>query len=197
MQKQIWTIALAIVGLFHAQTLPAQSFEKGKTFVSLGYGLFHLGTLHKKEIVEGGIVDIRMDNYAVLPLALQLEYGLAENLSLGLSAYYERYAYKYSFIPLFGTERFNQTEDIELISAIARSNYHLSIKQSRWDPYFGFGLGITRLLNNADNWPWDKDYHLTGELRVGGRYFFSENIGAHLEIGLGTIFVQTGLTVKF
>jgi outer membrane protein W len=198
MKKQCFTIGLAfaLLAIFN-QNLHAQSFEKGKTFVSLGYGLAHLGTLHRSNIVNEGIVDIRMDRYGAIPIVLQVEHGFTDSWSLGLAVSYERYAYEYSFIPLLGTQRFNRREDAGLISAIARGNWHFGKKESRFDPYLGIGLGVTYLGYNIDRWSWAKGYHPTGELRLGGRYFFSKNIGAQLEIGLGSIFVQTGLTAKF
>lgn len=193
----IMAYALALFLTFN-QNIQAQTFEKGKTFISVGYGLAHIGTLYKRDIVKDAIAeDMRIDQYHALPLGLQVEYAVTNRWGVGLSAYYEKYDFDYSFIPLFSKARVSLTEKIGLLSVIARANYHFNTQQSRFDPYIGGGLGVTRLFYNIDDWSWDEGYKLTGELRVGCHYFLSKYIATHLEIGLGSIFVQAGLTTKF
>jgi hypothetical protein len=71
---------------------------------------------------------------SAIPIVLQVEHGLTERWSVGLSAYYERYAYEYSFIPLFGTNRSSIREDMGLVSGIIRGNYHFGKKKVALTP---------------------------------------------------------------
>ncbi len=197
MKKQIWTLALAMSALCFVQTMQAQSFEKGKTTISVGYGLVNFGTLYKKYLTKDPIEDTKIDKYKVIPLALQAEYGLTNRWGLGISTYYEKYETDYSQKSSWGNERYNESDKIGLLSFMVRTNYHFGKNGSRFDPYAGVGLGFTNLFFNKADWFEDRGNIMMGELRLGGRYFFSEKLGVHLEGGLGTIFLQTGLTARF
>jgi outer membrane protein W len=196
MKKQIWTIVLAMAALFFDQTIEAQSFEKGKATVSVGYGLVHVGTFYKKYVEKDPEEETKIEKYTAIPLALQAEYGLTGRWGLGISTYYEKYELDYSYKSLSSNERYNQSDKIGLLSFIARTNYHFGKKTSRFDPYAGFGLGFMRLFYNKVDWFSDKGYSVTGELRLGARYFVTKNIAASLELGLSTMPVHAGFTVK-
>lgn len=199
MKKQCLTFVfmVAFCAIFN-QNLHAQAFEKGKTFVSLGYGVVNFGTVYKNIITTAEPLDkARIEKYSQLPIALQAEYAATKHWGFGLSAYYERYDINHSSVGLFSEERFDIQDKFGLFSVIARANYHFGKKESRFDPYIGGGLGFTNLFLNIEDAEIDNAYILIGELKLGGRYFFSKNIAAHLELGMGTILLQTGLTAKF
>jgi outer membrane protein W len=189
----IATLVMVSMTVF-GQNATAPSLEKGKFSVSLGYGLVNLGTVIKKITTAESADQPRIEKYQERPIGLQVEYALSNRWGLGLSAYYEKYQINSSSIGPFSSERFYEQEKYELLSVMARGSYHFGKKDNRFDPYIGAGIGFTEV---NDDFFKDKWYTAIGELKLGGRYFFTKNIGVHLEAGLGTIFVQTGLTVKF
>lgn len=197
MQKQLWAIVITMVGLFPVQTIKAQSFEKGKTFVSVGVGLMHIGQMYKKDLDDDLFSTTTVTRYQALPLALQIEYAASERWSFNLSTYFEHYEVDRNFIPLFGKDRIYQQNVLELLSFVARTNLHLGKKGSRFDPYFSGGLGITHLFEGQLSDTFYEKNSVTAELKLGGRYFLAKHLAAHIELGLGTILLQTGLTAKF
>lgn len=196
MKKQIWTVALAMVGLFCTQTVHAQAFEKGKTYVSVAYGLVHAGTINKMRAYKRN-EGVQITKNLRIPIAVQAEYGLSNRWGVGISSTFEKYVLNYSSDDVFGGERVKSEDKIGIFSLNARANYHFGKAQSAFDPYVGAGVGVTHFLYQPAEWFSIKDNMLLGEFRVGSRYFFTKNIAAQLEIGLGSIFIHAGLTAKF
>ena len=183
--------------LCFVQVVQAQSFEKGKVFVSAGYGLLHIGTEYRDSKKNNSITNTEIKNYNAVPIALQIEYALSKHWSVGLSSYYEQYELNYTYIPFFSLYPEIAEEKIELLSFNARTNYHFGKHLSRFDPYAGVGIGVTHSFHQISNLFSEKDDVLFGEIRVGCRYFFTKHIAVQLEAGLGSIFVHAGLTAKF
>jgi outer membrane protein W len=195
MKNSALIAALVMVSMtVFGQNATTPSLEKGKFSVSLGYGLVNFGTMYKQIITAETAEQPRIESYKEVPIGLQIEYALSNRWGLGLSAYYEKYQINSSSISPFSSERFYEQEKYELLSIMARGSYHFGKIDSQFDPYIGAGIGFMQ-ANNFYN-PKKKTL-VIGELKLGGRYFFTKNIGVHLEVGLGTILVQTGLTAKF
>ena len=127
------------------------------------------------------------------PVGASFEYGITDAISVGLNVDYLSYKYNESF--KFRAFYFE-----------ARANYHfneiLNIINDKVDVYAGLAIGYK-------NFSW-KDAGVDNILsktygssqywgaQIGGKYYFSDKIGAFLELGkLGSTNARIGVAFKF
>lgn len=135
------------------------------------------------------------------PIGLSYESGINENISIGVQLDYNSGStndYYYSSRNRWGYSAYYLG---------ARGSYHLNrilgIRDKNVDLYTGIGLGYRRFK-------WDDDYGygngygysynsgLFFNYFVGGKYYFTEKIGAFVELGYtGISSSRVGLSVKF
>lgn len=88
-------------------------------------------------------------------------------------------------------------------SALFRFNYHF-VSNDNLDVYFGVGAGYRGGKTTYTSVPNDPDFSFDTKIAIpvgmettlGMRYFFTENIGAYTEIGLGKSLIQFGACFK-
>ena len=129
---------------------------------------------------------------STIPLGVSFEVGITEAISVGGFADYTSFKYSgsdgWSFLYFGG-----------------RGSYHvnelLKINSDKIDVYGGLGLGYyTASYSGATNPLYTGAYgntiFFTGF--IGGRYYFTDKIGAVVELGGGGVSnIKAGLTVKF
>ncbi|GAA4382536.1 hypothetical protein [Hymenobacter koreensis] len=167
------------------------NFVKGSTAINLGVGL-GLGYGY-----YGGSLK------ATPAMSLSVERGFIEGLgpgTIGIGALigYKGYSYDY------GGSQYKAKWTNLLVSA--RGTYHYNILENpKLDTYAGISVGVrmqTWKDTYYDNTPGLKDYssssaYVTSGFFIGGRYFFTDNIGAFSEIGYDMNYLKLGLTAKF
>lgn len=176
-------ISLAMILLLAAASTQAQQFQRGTTVVNLGIGLgTSLGGLGKARpavslSVDRGIWDI----------------GGPGVISLG--GYIGNTGYKYT--DLGYTAKWNYT----IVGVRGAYHYNGFTNTPALDVYGGAMLGynIARYSSDADDEFLANSYGsgigLSGF--VGGRWFFTEKLGVHAELGYGVSILALGLTYKF
>lgn len=129
-----------------------------------------------------------------LPISAAFDYGINDNISVGAYA---------GFV--------SQTEDLGFISAKytnliigARGAYHLDLVDNI-DTYGGLMIGYNIVSSEITSS--NPLFPTTGfaasasgiaySAFVGGRYHFTDNIGAFAELGYGIAYLQLGLALKF
>ncbi len=127
-----------------------------------------------------------------LPIGLSADYGITDNISLGA---YAGYASTTEEFGGFGKWKYTY------IIVGARGAYHFQLAD-KFDTYAGVLLGY-----NAASVTWDGSSAFSGISPtagglawsgfLGGRYRFSESIGAFAELGYGIAIVQAGINFKF
>lgn len=116
-------------------------------------------------------------------------------LGVGVFAGYQGASYD-----LGGGDKWKFTDVIVTV----RGAFHYPVLP-QFDAYGGLGLGVRRL---SSSWSGSATsiYNLSGNtsstdvasgLFVGGRYFFTSNIGAFAELGYDQTYLKAGLTAKF
>ncbi len=166
------------------------------------------------------------DGYKVTgygPFHFKAEYGLSDNISMGVSigyvctnwswennyTDYEEIATvdDYGYIVYDYKEvAYSYTEGLKYsaLNINARLNVHFLTSQ-HLDPYMGLGIGYNKAtFNYYSN---DPDYvysetisspiPLGFEVTLGLRYYFTPNIGIYAEAGLSKSILQSGLAIKF
>jgi len=194
---------LIILSVSIPARITAQVFKEGQHALSFGYGA---GTLI-------GALNATFDTYADLststlgPLYGKYEYGITENIGLGVNFAYgtNQWSYRYSSVDAVGNPTtYTETTDRTHFSVLARINFHFG-NEEKFDPYVGLGMGY-----RDATWSTNSQDPLGGsgvvfrglvplglEMTIGARYFFSPNIGLYAEVGAAKSVVQGGLIVKF
>ncbi len=175
--KKIFLGFCLLSGLFFEQTASAQ-FKNGDKLLNIGIGL--------NSYYTGGT-----------PLSASFEVGVSDVVSVGGGLDYVSYNYgyvgnSYSFTSLYigarGSYHFNQL---------------LNLRSKDWDIYGGLGLGY-RSFSWSDN-----TFNGNGlggaygsglvlGIHIGAKYYFSQKVGAFLELGaMGITNSRLGVAFKF
>ena len=181
MKKAVFTFAAMMIAL--AMSAQENLFRKGDKALNVGLGLGT--TLYSGAGFKGTIP----------PVSVSLEYGFKDEVlekgSIGLGGYLGIAGSKYEFMG-FGWE-------YTYIIVGARGVFHYPLV-NKMDTYTGMMLGYniirakeigTPLLGVSPSasgvaWSWF----------AGARYYFTDNIGALLELGYGISYLNLGLAVK-
>jgi len=185
------TLLLMLLAAF-AIGARAQKFQKGTNIVSAGIGL--------------GSSILSYSGASQTPaINLQYERGVWDVggpgvISLGGYAGYKGYDYSGKV----STYSYSQKWHYTVIGARSAYHYH-GFKSDNLDVYGGLMLAYNILkYSYTDNSP-SGSYSASGSygstvglsLYLGGRYFFTDNIAALLELGYGVSYLNIGIALKF
>ncbi len=159
---------------------------------------------------EAYLLDLIFDSFAsvdadlantngVAPIGIRIENNFTPTLSITLDAFFNSVK-----------SRFEENGFPTLVSSartriLVGFNYHIpDINVEKLDLYGGLALGAsTRSINaESDNPNFNQNDYLlnsspiSGRFRVGGRYFFNENFGVNVELGIGGPLMSFGLTYR-
>ncbi|MHA7108486.1 outer membrane beta-barrel protein [Sunxiuqinia elliptica] len=124
-----------------------------------------------------------------VPLYVGLDYGVHEDITIGGELSYRSYNDKYA----------NVNYDHSVIGISGNGNYHFNRVlelPSEWDFYAGLNLGFY-IWNSPNGYEGSHSSGLGLGAQIGGRYFFSDNVGVNLEFGGGNAFSGGKLGVTF
>lgn len=129
---------------------------------------------------------------SLLPIGASVEYGINDNISVGGFFGYSSAEFDNVFYKL--------NSSYTIIGA--RAAYHKEFVDG-FDTYGGLMLGYNIVSNTFDPDPGafftsaaSGSYLIYGGY-VGARYYFTDMIGAHLELGYGIAIAQLGVSLKF
>ncbi|QJW92025.1 hypothetical protein HNV11_22895 [Spirosoma taeanense] len=169
MKKFNFLFLLAFVLLAGTQSFGQLAIDKGTKFINLGIGVGGYGYY----TVGGGI-----------GLNAAADFGVTKNITVGAVAGYKSYgsvgAYKYNSFDIG-----------------ARGSYHfnelLSLTSDAVDLYAGLGLSYYSFSYGGylDNYG-----AVYLPIHLGGRYFFSQNVGGFAELGSSLATLKLGVTFK-
>lgn len=141
----------------------------------------------------------------------RIEYMLLDNIGIGLDVNYVISGYQYLDKNYYDQETNTQIEavykyQVTKLRSMVRFNYHF-FQSTEFDIYTGFGFGYRQSTRTAsyNNIPTTTYYgdgiYLNSPIAIrfciGAKYYFSNNIGAFLELGSsGGSAVQLGLSIK-
>ena len=160
------------------------TFEKGTMVLNMGVG------------IGSSVYSDAYYQVIFPPVSASLEFGVAEHILekgvIGVAGYFGFFSYKYEYSHS-GWEASN-------FIIGARGNFHYPFVE-KLDTYTGFLLGCG--IVSTENFGTEEiDYNKpsTGvqwAWYIGGRYFFTENIAAMIELGYGVTYVNFGVSWKF
>lgn len=184
----------------------AQSFDKGTTAINLGLGLG--GSRYS-------YLSSYNDNYSVSPtFNASVEHGvgyLGDGV-VGLGGFFGQRSVGYEYTSQVGSTTYNYDRKWTNTVVGLRGSFHYNDwhGNDKLDLYAGLMLGYniggykdksTRTTNGVtttyDETNRNNYSFVTYSTYVGGRYFFTEKIGAYLELGWGVSAINLGATLKF
>jgi opacity protein-like surface antigen len=206
----------AVVTIFFIAftSVNAQHYTQGQVVVDAYYGfpnlystalessLNSLNTTNSLELISYSASSIG-------PVGGRAEYLVTDNIGIGVDFSYTNTVATFSLKDVNNfSHSYNQvnsfTADVTRIRAMPRINIHFG-EEPKFDPYFTFGLGYYYVSAkiSADD-PSVTPVTINGALipvstraGLGCRYFFTDHIGAGVEIGLFGPLLTGGLTGKF
>jgi hypothetical protein len=156
------------------------AYKQGDNVVSAMFGL-------------GSSISYGSAKTDVPPLSVAFDYGFNENISLGGIVGYTASSESGS-IPFFGSYEFKYSDFI----IGARGAYHYDLLHNEMiDTYGGLVLGYDVASASATGFGTAAS---AGGLVIGGfiggRYYFTPNLGAQLELGYGIAYFNIGIAYK-
>lgn len=174
----------------------AQAFDEGTNVLNAGIGI-------GSTLLSGA-------GYSQSPgIGLSFDHGMSElgNGIFGLGAYvgYKSYSYDYNDVYYGGGYNISEKWTYTIIGA--RGSYHFDVSNDKLDLYLGVMLSYNilsyKVTSNDPSFN-SLNYNLgsygsgVGFTGFGGvRYFLSDNIGLHAEVGYGVALLQLGASFKF
>lgn len=207
MNKKLSILLIAAGITLSATQASAQSFDEGKSVVTIGYGFPNIIT----STFRAAYNTTSHTNYsfsAAGPIVLRYEYGLSEKIGFGIAVGYSMMSLSYNYQDYNTTGILtNYTANVKWNSPSvgARMNIHFATKD-KLDPYFGVSAGWSgNTLTYTDNNPNASKNNTSISfspfyfgLGLGMRYYFTDNIGMYVEFGWDKwALMQAGLSFKF
>ena len=178
------------------QQLNAQAFEQENNFIQAGYGL-GLGygrLLNAYDAYDG----YKFSGFG--PVFASYERGITDRIGVGVALSYSSYGGKW----LDGSN-YNYSYRWTTLSIMARGAYHFEMRNDKFDPYLGVGIGFLKYgykwtssdpSFNEANYNVSLGTPLGYQIFAGARYMFSDNVGGYVEVGYGLSVANFGLTFK-
>ena len=190
-------IALAIVaGIFVSNHSKSQAIEQGKILIDGYYGFPNMWTsVLKAAYTESNSTGIKIGSFG--PIGGRFEYLLSDKIGIGIDVHTATssvswtdsiYDYKVSanrlrFCPRINMH-FGSSDKLDFYGVFGIGYKTSKFKFSSNDPLFTEDTGLIS---------WSP---LTWRAGIGIRYFFTDNIGAGMEMGFGGVLVTAGLAIK-
>lgn len=203
MRKILFIVfAVLAVNLCNSNFANSQCIEKGNVIVDASYGFPNLfSAVLKSSYKNSGVVQTDFKIGTMGPIGIQGEYLLSDKIGLGLCITYANSSVKYN--ELVNTTTYNYKISVPRVRVLPTFNFHFATSENL-DPYFIIGIGYSSWkLKYESNDPNFTGGSLSSSVpvawrsAVGLRYFFTDNIGAHLEFGIGGALVLGGVSFKF
>ena len=214
MKKLSIGILTALALFFGVNQQASAQVEQGSMIIDAYYGFPNLG---KKlwNALESDSSTVNSKATGVGPLGIRFEYMIADNLGFGADINYltNGFDYDYTISEYNSTTGFFEDNTYTVsykktkLRIMARLNYHF-VQTDVVDAYVGFGAGYKHKINKFSSTnPNDTENELESRLNLipvsirlclGTRFFFTDNLGMNLEMGVGGgPLLSAGVSVKF
>jgi outer membrane protein W len=196
MKKIITGMALAMCMYFSTSTqASAQAVEEGNMLIDVYYGFPNLYTSVFKAAYANSGTEIDLSVGGIGPVGGRFEYMLADRIGLGLDIGFNNSSITYKEN---GTNSNGNAVQYEYdftttkLGFMVTMNYHFDLSNEDLDVYamFGIGYGNRKFVFDSTDPTYSESsieslIPVASRLGVGMRYFFTEQIGANLALGIG------------
>jgi opacity protein-like surface antigen len=206
--RKLLLVCIGAIGL-STSNVSAQAVEEGNVIIDLYYGFPNLYNTVFTALVSTGSED-NLNAGGIGPLGLRAEYMLADKVGLGVDVAYSNAHVSYDYnttnaqgAPVTYQDKYSTMK----IGAMVTFNYHF-LDHDALDFYGTMGAGYkNRSFKYTSTDPsFVEDSYDFGtnpipiafRVGVGMRYFFTDNIGMNVAVGLGQGgILNGGLSFKF
>jgi len=202
--KKVLLICLG-AALLTTSNVSAQAVEEGNVIIDAYYGFPNLFTTTLKNAYgnSSSATDVKVGGLG--PLGGRIEYLITDNVGIGLDVGNVSTYIEYTDIPGFDSTRYDYRLSTSKIGAMVTFNFHF-VDNDQLDVAGIIGAGwknrTWKWESNDPNWDTESTtgslLPVSFKLGLVMRYFFTDNIGMNLGVGLGQGgLLNGGLSVKF
>jgi hypothetical protein len=195
--KKMRLFVIGALSLLSTNLVNGQAMDQGRMCIDLYYGFGSTSKAFVQEMANTNNGDFKSFG----AIGGRFEFMASDKVGIGLEGNY--LIHTATWLVDDGVNKYNYEYSVRRVRVFPRINYHFGNSDS-FDAYFGVGAGyrsIKRVTTSND--PNFIGEELEGALPVamrlalGARYFFTENIGAHVEFGLGGgNIIHFGLSIR-
>lgn len=181
----------------------AQAIEEGNVIIDAYYGFPNLySSIFRAAYESSNSTSLTLGSQG--PLGIRAEYLITDKVGFGIDLGMSSSSISYSEADINTNIIYDYKYSTRKIGAIFTFNYHF-VENDKLDAYFlvggGYGNRNFKFTSTDPNYIEESVESLipiSYKIGVGMRYFFTENIGANLALGLGQGgLVNVGVSAKF
>ncbi len=204
MKRTITALAIGLMATIGFNTSASAQVEQGNFIIDAYYGYPNFG----KKLADGvNTASSAITIGGIGPAGVRLEYMLADNFGLGIDFIYNSTNLNFTVDSLNADNSVFRTYDVkssmQRVRVMLRANYHF-VQTDVMDAYVGFGAGTNnRIWGAKTDFPNYDDQNLnatvlpvSARIALGTRFYFTQNIGLNVELGIGGPLISGGLSIK-
>jgi outer membrane protein W len=200
--KKLILPLLALTMMLATTKTNAQALEQGNVIIDAYYGFPNLySTIFKAAYESSNSTDLTLGSQG--PLGIRAEYLITDKVGFGIDLGMNSSSISYREADINNNNIYDYKFTTRKIGAIFTFNYHF-VENDKLDAYFvvggGYGNRNFKFTSTDPNYIEESVESLipiSYKIGVGMRYFFTENIGANLALGLGQGgLVNAGISAK-
>jgi outer membrane protein W len=202
--KKLILPLLALTMMLATTKTNAQALEQGNVIIDAYYGFPNLySTVFEAAYESSNSTGLTLGSQG--PLGIRAEYLITDKVGFGIDLGMNSSSISYSEADINNSNIiYDYKFKTSKIGAIFTFNYHF-VENDKLDAYFvvggGYGNRTFKFTSTDPNYIEESVESLipiSYKIGVGMRYFFTENIGANLALGLGQGgLVNAGISAKF
>lgn len=213
MKKKVLLMMIGMATfLFTSGNLFAQ-VGQGSVIVDPYYGFPNFGKSFLQAVEDANPNAQNFNIGGIGPAGLRAEYMVSDRIGLGFDIIYNSNSSSFTVTDTVGTDGsgdpVTETNDwdykMQRVRAQVRFNYHFDISNPNFDSYIGLGAGTNNRFRTTHKNGQEEEGELDDftllpfSMRIcaGARYYFTDNLGLNMEIGLGGPVISGGVSVKF
>ena len=200
--KKLILPLLALTMMLAPKKSNAQAIEEGNIIIDAYYGFPNLySTVFKTLYESSNSTGLTLGSQG--PLGIRAEYLITDKVGFGIDLGMNSSSISYSEADI-NNNIYDYKFTTRKIGAIFTFNYHF-VENDKLDAYFvvggGYGNRTFKFTSTDPNYieeSVESVIPISYKIGVGMRFFFTENIGANLALGLGQGgLVNAGISAKF
>jgi len=202
--KKLILPLLALTMMLATTKTNAQALEQGNVIIDAYYGFPNLySAIFKAAYESSNSTGLTLGSQG--PLGIRAEYLITDKVGFGIDLGMNSSSISYSEADINNSNIiYDYKFKTSKIGAIFTVNYHF-VENDKLDAYFvlggGYGNRTFKFTSTDPNYSEESVESvipISYKIGVGMRYFFTENIGANLALGLGQGgLVNAGISAKF
>ncbi len=202
--KKLILPLLALTMMLAPTKTNAQALEQGNVIIDAYYGFPNLySAIFKAAYESSNSTGLTLGSQG--PLGIRAEYLITDKVGFGIDLGMNSSSISYSEADINNSNIiYDYKFKTSKIGAIFTVNYHF-VENDKLDAYFvlggGYGNRTFKFTSTDPNYieeSMESVIPISYKIGVGMRYFFTENIGANLALGLGHGgLVNAGISAKF